>query len=99
MTASVAHVARGEMAERALGGTECVGVSQRSHHVKSIIGCVVVALALAAAPPAEAKGCLKGALVGGVAGHYAGHHGTLGAIAGCMYGRHRANKQARMQQQ
>ena len=49
--------------------------------------------ALAAATPAAAKGCLKGAVVGGVAGHYAGHHGVLGAIAGCAYGRHRANEQ------
>lgn len=40
---------------------------------------------------AEAKGCIKGALVGGVAGHVAGH-GVLGAAAGCLYGRHRANK-------
>ena len=67
--------------------------------MKSVIGCAVIALALAASAPAEAKGCLKGALVGGVAGHYAGHHGTLGAVAGCVVGRHRANKQVRMQQQ
>jgi hypothetical protein len=37
-------------------------------------------------------------MVGGVAGHYAGHHGVLGAIAGCAYGRHRANEQARTRQ-
>jgi hypothetical protein len=42
--------------------------------------------------PAEASGCLKGALVGGVAGHYAGHHAILGAIGGCMVGRHLANE-------
>jgi hypothetical protein len=54
--------------------------------------------ALAAATPASAKGCLKGAVVGGVAGHYAGHHGVLGAIAGCAYGRHRANEQDRARQ-
>jgi hypothetical protein len=36
-------------------------------------------------------------LVGGVAGHYAGHHGVLGAAAGCLYGRHRANQQGRDQ--
>ncbi len=41
---------------------------------------------------AHAKGCVKGAVVGGVLGHYAGHHGALGAIAGCLYGRHEANK-------
>jgi hypothetical protein len=48
---------------------------------------------------AQAKGCIKGALVGGVAGHYVGHHGVLGAIAGCLYGRHEANKQRHMHQQ
>ncbi len=56
----------------------------------------VVMMALTA--PADAKGCIKGAVVGGVAGHYAGHHGVIGAIAGCAYGRHRANEQARHQQ-
>jgi hypothetical protein len=58
----------------------------------------VAALALAATSPADAKGCLKGAVVGGVAGHYAGHHGVLGAAAGCLYGRHRAKEQERLQQ-
>ncbi len=57
----------------------------------------VAALALASTS-ADAKGCLKGAAVGGVAGHYAGHHGVLGAIAGCAYGRHRANEQDRQRQ-
>ena len=59
----------------------------------------VAALALASTSPADAKGCLKGAAVGGVAGHYAGHHGLLGAAAGCLYGRHRANEQDRQQTQ
>jgi hypothetical protein len=59
----------------------------------------IATLALVAASPADAKGCLKGAAVGGVAGHYAGHHGVLGAIAGCAYGRHRANEQDRQQDQ
>jgi hypothetical protein len=58
----------------------------------------LAALALASTSPADAKGCLKGAMVGGVAGHYAGHHGTLGALAGCAYGRHRAKVQERQQQ-
>src|SRR4051812_3162257 len=49
---------------------------------------------IAGSAPAEAKGCLKGAVVGGAAGHVAGHHGVLGAAAGCLVGRHRANKQA-----
>jgi hypothetical protein len=55
----------------------------------------IAALAVASTSPADAKGCLKGAVVGGVAGHYAGHHGTIGALAGCAYGRHRAKEQAR----
>ena len=58
----------------------------------------IAALALASTSPADAKGCLKGAMVGGVAGHYAGHHGMLGAAAGCLYGRHRANEQDRQSQ-
>jgi len=59
----------------------------------------IAVLAMAASTPADAKGCIKGAVVGGVAGHYAGHHGTLGAAAGCLYGRHRANEQDRQAQQ
>jgi len=51
-----------------------------------------------ATPPAAAKGCIKGAIVGGVAGHYAGHHGAMGAVAGCIIGRHEANRRARQQQ-
>jgi hypothetical protein len=58
----------------------------------------VAIAAFAASTPADAKGCLKGAVVGGVAGHYAGHHTVLGAIAGCAYGRHRANEQDRTRQ-
>jgi hypothetical protein len=46
---------------------------------------------------AEAKGCIKGEIVGGAAGHYMGHHGYLGAAAGCLIGRHQANKRARME--
>ena len=45
--------------------------------------------------PANAAGCMKGAVVGGVAGHYLGHHGWLGAAAGCLIGRHRANRVTR----
>jgi uncharacterized protein YfiM (DUF2279 family) len=63
-----------------------------------IFALTVAAIALLFASAAEAKGCLKGAVVGGVAGHYAGHHGVLGAAAGCLYGRHRANEQDRQQQ-
>lgn len=66
--------------------------------MKALIGCAAVVIALAMVSSADAKGCLKGAAVGGVAGHYAGHHGILGAAAGCIIGRHEANKRARMQQ-
>jgi hypothetical protein len=59
----------------------------------------VATLAIAAASPADAKGCIKGAIVGGVAGHFAGHHGALGAAAGCAYGHHRAGEQDKQQTQ
>ena len=39
----------------------------------------------------EAKGCIRGAIIGGLAGHLAGH-GKIGAVAGCVIGRHEANK-------
>ena len=67
--------------------------------MKSMLVAVsVCALAIPALiQPADARGCLKGAAVGGVAGHYAGHHGWLGAAAGCLVGRHEANKHDRMQ--
>ena len=63
-----------------------------------LIACAAVLLMLGATSAADAKGCIKGAVVGGVAGHYAGHHGVLGAAAGCLYGRHRANEQGKQQQ-
>jgi len=65
--------------------------------MKAFMGFVALLIALAATGDAEAKGCLKGAAVGGVAGHYSGHHGLLGAAAGCVIGRHEANKRERMQ--
>lgn len=58
-----------------------------------------LALLFGGLTPAQAAGCLKGAAVGGVAGHVAGHHGVLGAAAGCVVGRHNANKSAREAQQ
>jgi outer membrane lipoprotein SlyB len=91
--------------------TANAGTSSRNsrYHATSISGdrimkasatiFAVAALAIVAASPADAKGCLKGAVVGGVAGHYAGHHGVLGAIAGCAYGRHEANQRDRQQDQ
>jgi outer membrane lipoprotein SlyB len=51
--------------------------------------------ALVAGVPADAKGCIKGAFVGGAIGHYAGHHTALGAVAGCIIGRHESNKRDR----
>jgi hypothetical protein len=45
--------------------------------------------------PAQAAGCLEGAVVGGAAGHFLGHHALLGAGAGCLVGRHEANKHER----
>jgi outer membrane lipoprotein SlyB len=65
--------------------------------MKAIIVCAAIVFAFAAVTSAEAKGCLKGAAVGGVAGHFAGHHGVLGAAAGCVVGRHEANKRDQMQ--
>ncbi len=67
--------------------------------MKSLGIATALALAIGAlsADAAHAAGCLKGAVVGGVAGHYAGHHGLLGAGAGCLIGRHEANKRAREQ--
>jgi hypothetical protein len=65
--------------------------------MKVLIGCTIAILALVSS--AEAKGCLKGALVGGVAGHYSGHHGLMGAAAGCLIGRHEANKRERERMQ
>ena len=53
---------------------------------------LIAALATGAAiEPVQAKGCIKGAIIGGIAGHYAGH-GKVGAVAGCVIGRHEANK-------
>ena len=56
--------------------------------------CALTLLATMAFVPqiASAKGCLNGAAVGGVGGHVAGGHGVLGAAAGCVVGRHMANK-------
>lgn len=64
--------------------------------MKTVIFASII-IALSAVAPAQAKGCLKGAAVGGIAGHYAGHHGLLGAAAGCVIGRHEANKRDRLQ--
>jgi outer membrane lipoprotein SlyB len=64
--------------------------------MKALIFASII-ITLSAVTSAEAKGCLKGAAVGGVAGHYLGHHGLLGAAAGCVIGRHEANKRDHLQ--
>ena len=58
--------------------------------MKKLIICTAV-LGLAFSSAAQAKGCIKGAIVGGVTGSVAGH-GKVGAAAGCVIGRHEANK-------
>jgi hypothetical protein len=55
--------------------------------MKTVIGCATIFLTLATIPSADAKGCIK----------FAGHHGVLGAAAGCVIGRHEANKRAKLQ--
>jgi hypothetical protein len=68
--------------------------------MRTILGCAALALALSTATtPAQAKGCIKGALIGGTAGHFAGHHGLMGAAAGCVVGRHEANRQRQLKLQ
>ena len=67
--------------------------------MRAMIKCSAIILALAAATPADAKGCIKGALIGGVAGHYTVHHGLLGAAAGCIIGRHEAKRRAQMERE
>jgi uncharacterized protein YcfJ len=65
--------------------------------MKTLLLCTAI-LGMAFAPTAvEAKGCIKGAIVGGVAGHFAGH-GKVGAVAGCLIGRHEANKRYKTDQ-
>ncbi len=64
--------------------------------IKSALIAFALALTVAGAGPAEAKGCLKGAAVGGVGGHFVGKgHAVLGAVAGCAIGHHRAKVAAR----
>jgi hypothetical protein len=60
---------------------------------KILLSVIVLGSALATVGvDANAKGCLKGAAVGGLGGYVAGHHAVLGAIGGCLVGRHMANK-------
>lgn len=66
---------------------------------RMLFGAAMALSIVALGTAAEAKGCIKGAIVGGIAGHYAGHHGLVGAAAGCAIGRHRANAEARRNDQ
>ncbi|MBC7575810.1 hypothetical protein [Tardiphaga sp.] len=59
--------------------------------MKNLMLCTAVAALVLSSAAAEAKGCIKGAIIGGIAGHYAGH-GKVGVVAGCVIGRHEANK-------
>ena len=65
--------------------------------MKRIIAVLALTLATAtlASGAAEAKGCFKGAVVGAIAGHLAHHHAVLGAIGGCLVGRHLAHEHER----
>ena len=58
--------------------------------MKSLLAAVAI-LGVALSSSADAKGCIRGTIVGGVAGSVAGH-GKVGAAAGCVIGRHEANK-------
>lgn len=58
--------------------------------MKRLLICIA-GFGLAFSSAAHAKGCIKGAIVGGIAGSVAGH-GKVGAVAGCVIGRHEANK-------
>ena len=58
--------------------------------MKRVLICTAI-IGLSFSSTAQAKGCIKGAIVGGLAGSIAGH-GKVGAVAGCVIGRHEANK-------
>ena len=62
----------------------------------ALVAAVMAGAAMLPAGPANAAGCVKGAIVGGVAGHYLANHGWLGAAAGCLIGRHEANRSTRV---
>lgn len=66
--------------------------------MKKMMTILVTGLALVTGT-ANAAGCLKGAAVGGVAGHVAGKHGVVGAVGGCVVGRHMANKKAKKEKE
>jgi len=61
--------------------------------MKNTLALLIAALALSSTA-AQATGCLKGAAAGAVIGHVAGKHAVIGAIGGCIVGRHLAKKAA-----
>jgi hypothetical protein len=66
--------------------------------MKSMIVAAAATLAifgLLSGPANAREGCVKGAVIGGVVGHVVGGHGLLGAGAGCMIGRHEADRHDR----
>jgi hypothetical protein len=65
--------------------------------MKPFVG-ILTAICVFASPSAvQARGCIKGAVIGGIAGHFAAHHGLMGAVSGCIVGRHEANRRAQLQ--
>src|ERR1700730_9940101 len=61
-----------------------------------VSGAFALVIAVGFTPtPVQAAGCLEGAAVGGAAGRLMGHHTLLGAGAGCVIGRHEANRNER----
>jgi outer membrane lipoprotein SlyB len=60
---------------------------------KNLVAVMVGMVMAMGAVQAHAEGCLKGAAVGAVAGHFVGKgHAVLGAVGGCVVGRHMAKK-------
>ena len=88
------HIDPGSTYRLVRGGTKLnlrdYPVASRRKAMKRLI-IYAALLGLAFSSAAQAKGCIKGAIVGGVAGSVAGH-GKVGAVAGCVIGRHEANK-------
>jgi outer membrane lipoprotein SlyB len=68
-------------------------------NIKFLLSTVFAVCTLATSGQAGAAGCLKGAAVGGAAGHVLGHHTVIGAIGGCVVGRHLADKESKAAQQ
>ncbi len=60
------------------------------------VALLALPLAIGAAAPVSAKGCIRGGAAGAVGGHLVGKgHAVLGAAAGCVAAHHHYAKQAR----